>query len=290
MRRPYAVKRSNVPSYCRRRCYSEDLYNYGRRILRSGSARLYRYPGLQRPRRLLHRKVQLFLPARVDHRHNPGPPDWTTHQSCTFLARQFFEKEIQFSDELFFALLLPPIVFSVGYTIKTSHFFNNLGSIVVLGVFSTLISVTLFTLILTLVDKQFLSDRLTLKDILLLAIAVSASDPIAALPLIRVAVITTRITTPNSMPLSVGRASSTAQSPSFSSEPSPPKCQQHLTLSSTSGLIQLVGHLEGYVEFRLSTDLQFSGWPSDWACAQPHFQEGGVIYAIPDQINQPHPT
>ena len=88
----------------------------------------------------------------------------------------------------------------MGYTIKTSHFFNNLGSIVVLGVFSTLISVTLFTLTLLLVDRWLLDHRFTAKDVVLMAVCVSASDPIAALPLIRVALSLPRITTPSSTP------------------------------------------------------------------------------------------
>jgi hypothetical protein len=41
----------------------------------------------------------------------------------THPSTQFLGKDIAFRDEYFFALLLPPIVFSVGYAIKKPFFF-----------------------------------------------------------------------------------------------------------------------------------------------------------------------
>jgi len=47
---------------------------------------------------------------------------------------------ISFKPELFFFLLLPPIIFEAGYTLRRKNFFRNLGTIAAFAVFGTLIS------------------------------------------------------------------------------------------------------------------------------------------------------
>lgn len=47
---------------------------------------------------------------------------------------------ISFKPELFFFLLLPPIIFEAGYTLRRKNFFRNLGSITAYAVLGTLVS------------------------------------------------------------------------------------------------------------------------------------------------------
>ncbi len=93
-------------------------------------------------------------------------------------------KEIAFRDEYFFALLLPPIVFSVGYSIRKAYFFENIGLIVFLGVVATILTICLFSLFLITANSAFSLD-LSSRDILQISTVMSSIDPISALPLFR---------------------------------------------------------------------------------------------------------
>ena len=55
---------------------------------------------------------------------------------------------IQFSDENFFLIILPPIIFAAGYTLKKKNFIRSLGLIIGLGIFGTIIAMGIISAIL----------------------------------------------------------------------------------------------------------------------------------------------
>ncbi|MEE6496701.1 hypothetical protein FKM82_002461 [Ascaphus truei] len=95
-------------------------------------------------------------------------------------------RKVTFDTEVFFNILLPPIIFYAGYSLKRRHFFRNLGSILAYAFFGTVIScfvigallyacVTLMKLMGALGGDFFFTDCLFFGAIL------SATDPVTIL-------------------------------------------------------------------------------------------------------------
>jgi len=90
----------------------------------------------------------------------------------------------QFSPEFFFFVLLPPIIFEAGYSLKRKHFFDNIGAITLYAMVGTMIScfiVGYFTFFCAKIGliKNVSSDNPM--EALLFGALISAVDPVATL-------------------------------------------------------------------------------------------------------------
>ena len=90
------------------------------------------------------------------------------------------EQEAVFNPELFFYMLLPPIIFFAGYDLKQKHFFRNLGSVMTFAFAGT--TIACFTTGLIMYGFAY-SAGLNFKfvDALLFGALISATDPVTVL-------------------------------------------------------------------------------------------------------------
>ncbi|XP_066097648.1 sodium/hydrogen exchanger 9 [Saccopteryx bilineata] len=108
--------------------------------------------------------------------HNVGP-----HQGNAILEKMTFDPEI------FFNVLLPPIIFHAGYSLKKRHFFQNLGSILTYAFLGTAISCVVIGLIMYGFVKAMVSAGQLRKgdfhftDCLYFGSLMSATDPVTVL-------------------------------------------------------------------------------------------------------------
>nr|XP_032834380.1 sodium/hydrogen exchanger 6 isoform X2 [Petromyzon marinus] len=94
--------------------------------------------------------------------------------------------KVTFDPEVFFNILLPPIIFYAGYSLKRRHFFRNLGSILAFAFLGTAISCFVIGMItwgavkLMQAVGQF-TDNFYFTDCLLFGAIISATDPVTVL-------------------------------------------------------------------------------------------------------------
>uniref|UniRef100_A0A670HPC7 Sodium/hydrogen exchanger n=1 Tax=Podarcis muralis TaxID=64176 RepID=A0A670HPC7_PODMU len=95
-------------------------------------------------------------------------------------------RKVTFDPEVFFNILLPPIIFHAGYSLKKRHFFRNLGSILVYAFLGTAVSCFIIGNLMYGVVKLMklvgqLSDKFYYTDCLLFGAIISATDPVTVL-------------------------------------------------------------------------------------------------------------
>jgi NhaP-type Na+/H+ or K+/H+ antiporter len=95
------------------------------------------------------------------------------------------DNEIVFDNEIFFTIILPPIIFSAGYSLRKSLFFENFGMISFLGVIGTIIGFICLSLFCSAISSLFFR-QLTLQEIMMLSSVLCATDTVAAMSLIKV--------------------------------------------------------------------------------------------------------
>ncbi|KAL5246821.1 hypothetical protein ACHWQZ_G018874 [Mnemiopsis leidyi] len=92
---------------------------------------------------------------------------------------------LQFDPEIFFYILLPPIIFFAGYDLKKKHFFRNIGSILMFAFVGTTISAFAVAAIMWLYCQTGMEDGLKEEFIffecLLFGALISATDPVTVL-------------------------------------------------------------------------------------------------------------
>ena len=91
----------------------------------------------------------------------------------------------QFSSAVVFYFLLPPIIFSAGYTLNTQSFFQNFSYISLYGLIGTFINFIVLSSLSVLFKNHFGLSQLTVKECLLLASVLTATDTVAAITVIK---------------------------------------------------------------------------------------------------------
>lgn len=90
---------------------------------------------------------------------------------------------LSFDPEVFFFLLLPPIIFEAGYTLRSKQFFRNIGTIVAYAVVGTMISTFIVGYLVLAIGKLgwVEIDTEDPMEALLFGALISAVDPVATL-------------------------------------------------------------------------------------------------------------
>ena len=94
---------------------------------------------------------------------------------------------VTFDDEMFFNIVLPPIIFSAGYNLKKRAFFKYFFYIIAFGIFGTIISFLTVSFLIHYSNKfSFFSPfHLDNKLILLFSSVIASTDTVAAMTFIK---------------------------------------------------------------------------------------------------------
>jgi NhaP-type Na+/H+ or K+/H+ antiporter len=107
------------------------------------------------------------------------------------ILKFFWNQIIIFDNEIFFYFVLPPIIFSAGYTLKRRNFFRYFHLISLFGILGTILQFLSIALLSSLFAYYFLNpmtseDQIfTWKDGILLSAILSGSDEVSAMSLVR---------------------------------------------------------------------------------------------------------
>ncbi|XP_070537705.1 sodium/hydrogen exchanger 6-like [Ptychodera flava] len=91
------------------------------------------------------------------------------------------EEKATFDPEVFFNILLPPIIFNAGYSMKRRHFFRNLGAILMFAFIGTTVSCFVVGFIMFGFVQLMPWSNFALKDCLFFGALISATDPVTVL-------------------------------------------------------------------------------------------------------------
>ncbi len=91
------------------------------------------------------------------------------------------DQKATFDPEIFFNVLLPPIIFHAGYSMKKRFFFRNIGSILALAFVGTVVSTFVVGGVMYGVATVFPHLKFSLLDSLHFGALISATDPVTVL-------------------------------------------------------------------------------------------------------------
>ena len=97
-------------------------------------------------------------------------------------ARDVFTEHIEFNGNIFFYILLPPIILDSGYNMSKANFFRNIDSILAFALAGTIISAVAVGMILYLLDRDGVLESQW--EALQFGAVISATDPVASLSVI----------------------------------------------------------------------------------------------------------
>ena len=96
-------------------------------------------------------------------------------------ATQRLTQNVDFNEEIFFFLLLPPIIFESGFSLETKSFFRNFDGICALAFGGTLISTIVVGVFCWVCGAIGLVTALSITHALVFGALVSATDPVSVL-------------------------------------------------------------------------------------------------------------
>lgn len=117
--------------------------------------------------------------------------------SAILFGMHEFNEKVRFSDDVFFYVILPPIVFSAGYNMKRRKFFQHFNYIALFGIAGTFACFVFFALLTWVAFELFpitkwapelhewVAFKPSLEEILLLSSLMCSSDVVAAVSIIK---------------------------------------------------------------------------------------------------------
>ncbi|KAI9187420.1 hypothetical protein LWI28_027944 [Acer negundo] len=97
------------------------------------------------------------------------------------ISKSISARILVFNEDLFFLYLLPPIIFNAGFQVKKKQFFKNFTTILMFGVFGTVISFCLISLCAFYLIRKIGVTNLDTKDYLAIGAILSATDSVCTL-------------------------------------------------------------------------------------------------------------
>lgn len=109
--------------------------------------------------------------------------DYKFHGEVVDVKSHEFDLKATFDPEIFFNIILPPIIFHAGYSLKKKYFFKNFGAILTYALIGTAISsfVVGFCLYGCIQLFPYLSKNFTFLDLLFFGALISPTDPLTIL-------------------------------------------------------------------------------------------------------------
>lgn len=98
------------------------------------------------------------------------------------IKKLFVDLKATFDPEIFFNIILPPIIFYAGYSLKRKYFFRNLGTILTFAIIGTSLSALLIgSLMYGAVQMMPSKNSFTFLDTLYFGALISPTDPLTIL-------------------------------------------------------------------------------------------------------------